>query len=102
MSSASLKIFWLLCLLNDFVRVREIFDFLQVDCHPVFVYRMGQVVNGRPRLIKIVLSSSFSTKLILLRASRRRTFFIRGWTFFIRSSLAKPKRDRNIRNVRKY
>lgn len=83
--------------LHDFARVREIFDFLQVDCHPVCVYRMGRVVNGRPRLIKIVLPSSFFTNLILRRAPRLRTFSFRG--IFIRPSLTKPERDR-IRNAR--
>lgn len=82
---------------HDFGIVREMFDFLQIDSYPVSVFRMGRIIAGRPRLLKVVLPSSFYANLVIRRAPRLRTFSLKG--IYVRPSLTKSERDR-IRNAR--
>ncbi|KAL6735288.1 hypothetical protein Aduo_005744 [Ancylostoma duodenale] len=44
--------------LNDLEStVDAVLDILKVECRPVEAYRMGNVVDGRPRLVKLVMPS---------------------------------------------
>lgn len=78
--------------LHDIAHLRQLFDFLHIECQPFCLYRMGRVVSGRPRLLKGVLLSSFYDSLILRRAPRFKAFPMRG--IFVRPSLAKSERER--------
>lgn len=78
--------------LHDFNAVREIMDFLSIDCSTLSVYRLGRFNANHPRLVKVVLPASFFAKLMVRRAPRLRRFKVAG--LFIRPSLSKPERDR--------
>ncbi|EYC02055.1 hypothetical protein Y032_0102g3458 [Ancylostoma ceylanicum] len=77
--------------------VRRILDHLSIQCHPVAVYRMGRINSNRPRLLKVVLPSSYYSSLTLRRAPKLKSFSVRG--IFIRPSLPKCERDR-LRGLR--
>lgn len=78
--------------LHDFNAVREIMDFLSIDCSTLSVYRLGRFNASHPRLVKVVLPASFFAKLMIRRAPRLRHFRVAG--LFIRPSLTKTERDR--------
>lgn len=77
--------------IHDIAHLRQLFDFLQIDCQPFCLYRMGRI-SGRPRLLKVVLPSSFYASLIIRRAPRLKNFPIRG--IYVRPSLSKSERER--------
>lgn len=81
---------------HDLSFLRGIFDFLQIECHPVSIYRVGRVISGRSRLLKVVLPSSFFAGLIIRRAPKLRTFSFRG--IYIRPSLTISERERSRAN----
>ncbi|KAK6009730.1 hypothetical protein OSTOST_25314, partial [Ostertagia ostertagi] len=67
--------------------VLNILEYLDVDCLPVAVYRLGRPTMGRDRLLKVVLPS-----LAVSRASRLRFFPGRG--VFLRESRTNAERKR--------
>ncbi|EYC30630.1 hypothetical protein Y032_0005g2761 [Ancylostoma ceylanicum] len=77
---------------RDITCVRQIFDFLCIDAQPSCVYRMGRYDSKRPRLLKVVLPSSYFASLLLKRAPKLKSFAMRG--IFIRPSLPQAERDR--------
>ncbi|KAL6743823.1 hypothetical protein Aduo_016818 [Ancylostoma duodenale] len=58
---------------------------------------MGRINSNRPRLLKVILPSSYFTTLTLRRAPKLRSFSVQG--IFIRPSLPKSERDR-LRGLR--
>ncbi|KAL6738118.1 hypothetical protein Aduo_011701 [Ancylostoma duodenale] len=75
--------------------IRKILHFLNVECAPVSFYRMGKPSKPNtkfPRLLKIVLPSSFFRNDLLRRAPRLKSFPVSG--IFIRPSLPKEERER--------
>lgn len=77
---------------HDVDCVCRLFNFLGIPCHPVTVYRMGRIGRRSPRLLKVVLPSSYFRNEALRRAP-----YLRGSPFgstFIRPSLPKAERDR--------
>lgn len=78
--------------IHDHNAVREIMDFLEIDCSTVAVYRLGRFDPNRSRSIKVVLPASFFARLMLRRASRLRHFRVRG--LFIRRSFSKEELER--------
>ncbi|EYC04930.1 hypothetical protein Y032_0021g309 [Ancylostoma ceylanicum] len=77
---------------DDYVTVKEILDHLSVECNPLSVYRMGKPMTKRPRLLKVVLPTSFFQRQMLRRAHWLKSFSVRG--IFVRPSLSKAERDR--------
>lgn len=77
---------------HDFNCLREIMDFLNIDCSIVCAYRMGRFNQSYPRLLKVVLPASFFAKQMLRRAPHLRFFKAKG--LYIRPSLPKEERDR--------
>ncbi|EYB98826.1 hypothetical protein Y032_0128g1464 [Ancylostoma ceylanicum] len=77
---------------HDFQCVREIMDFLGIECAALAVYRMGRSNPSYPRLLKVVLPSSFFAKQMLRRAPRLKHFKAHG--VFLRPSLTKEERER--------
>lgn len=43
---------------HDCACVRQILDFLDIECIPTAVYRMGKPGQNRPRIVKVVLPTS--------------------------------------------
>lgn len=78
--------------LHDANCVRQILDFLAVDCRPIAIYRMGRFISGRARLLKVVFPASFFATLSLKRAPYLRYFSVKG--VYIRPSLSSAERDR--------
>lgn len=70
--------------LHDIAHLRQLFVFLQINCQPLCFYGMGRIF-GRPRLLKVVLSSSFFANPIIRRASRLKTIPIGG--IYVRHTL---------------
>lgn len=60
-------------LAHDFAFVVDLLAFLDVECTPVSVYRMGRVAQNKPRLVKVVLPSSKFQRLAVRRAPRLRS-----------------------------
>ncbi|KIH63764.1 hypothetical protein ANCDUO_05933 [Ancylostoma duodenale] len=83
---ASLRVY------HDYNCIREIMDFLGIDCSIVAVYRLGRVANNRARLVKLVLPASVFVKMMLKHAPRLKFFKNHG--IFLRASLPKSERDR--------
>lgn len=77
---------------HDFDCVYSILDFLDVECFPKTVYRMGRPNDNRPRLLKVVLPTSRFQRLVLKRKSKLRSFSHKG--VYIRPSL--PPGERNF------
>lgn len=78
---------------HDHDVVKQIFDHLGIECVPHVVYRLGKPTEGRARLLKVILPSTFYQKLTLRRSHRLRFFSCKG--VYIRPSLTKQERDRN-------
>lgn len=78
--------------IQDIQCVRDIMDFLSIDCYPVSVYRLGRYNRNYPRLIKVVLPASVFAKQMLRRAPRLKHFKAPG--LYIRPSLPKAERER--------
>lgn len=76
--------------LHDVARLRQLFDFLHIYCQPFCLQRMSRFLTGRPRLLKVVLSSSFYASLILRIAPTLKAFPVRG--IFVRPSLSKSEK----------
>ncbi|KAK6049246.1 endonuclease/exonuclease/phosphatase family protein, partial [Cooperia oncophora] len=57
--------------LYDSSCVRQILDYLSVDCRPISIYRMGRFVPNKARLLKVVFPSSFFASLPSLSKSER-------------------------------
>lgn len=72
--------------------VLNILEFLNVDCLPVAVYRLGRPIRDRDRLLKVVLPSSYFQRLAISRASRLRFFPGRG--VYLRESRTDAERKR--------
>lgn len=70
----------------------DILDFLNVECLPVSVYRLGRPRPSKPRLLKVVLPSSHFQVDVLRKASSLRSFPHKG--IYIRPSLTKEERMR--------
>ncbi|EYB88679.1 hypothetical protein Y032_0243g3495 [Ancylostoma ceylanicum] len=77
---------------HDHDCVRKLFHFLNIECNPVSIYRMGKPNPKFPRLLKIVFPSSYFRNDILRKAPRLKTFPTSG--VYIRPSLPKEERDR--------
>lgn len=86
-SSAAAKI------AHDCTCVRQILDFLDVECMPTAVYRMGKPGQSRPRLVKVVLPTSRFQSEAVKRAPRLR-FFPPQKGIYLRPSLSKEERER--------
>ncbi|KAL6736175.1 hypothetical protein Aduo_006557 [Ancylostoma duodenale] len=67
-------------------------DFPGVGCSPASVFRMERPNPSYPRLVKIVLLTSFHANLMLRRAPRLNNYTTQK--IFIRPSLPKVERDR--------
>ncbi|RCN26226.1 hypothetical protein ANCCAN_28054, partial [Ancylostoma caninum] len=67
---------------HDYDCIRDVMDFLAIECSTIAAYRMGAFNGDRPRLLKVVLPASFYVKQILRRAPR------------LRPSLPKAERER--------
>ncbi|XGW23286.1 hypothetical protein V3C99_005487 [Haemonchus contortus] len=78
-------------LVNDINLLKRIFDFLDIECSPVSIYRMGRVNRSFPRLLKVILPSSFFVSQVLRRAPNLRYFSIPK--IFIRPSLTREQRN---------
>lgn len=77
---------------HDFDCVKKIFEFLSIDCYPDNAFRMGKPNPAYPRLLKVVLPSTFFRNYMLRKAHKMKHFPISG--IYIRPSLPKQERDR--------
>ncbi|EYB95150.1 hypothetical protein Y032_0163g3485 [Ancylostoma ceylanicum] len=80
-------------LAHDFACVNQLLDFLDVECRPTAVYRMGKITQNYPRLIKVVLPASKFQKQAIKRAPRLR-FFSPQRGIYLRASLTWEERQR--------
>lgn len=78
---------------HDFDYVVELLSYLNVECTPISVYRMGKNSQDRPRLIKVVLPSSKFQRLATRRAPRLR-FSPTHKGIYLRPSLTWEERAR--------
>lgn len=78
--------------IHDLTCIRQIMDFLGIECYPVSIFRMGRPNASYPRLLKILLPSSFFAQLMLRRAPQLKHSIFRG--IYLRPSLPKHERDR--------
>ncbi|KAK5964685.1 hypothetical protein GCK32_018438 [Trichostrongylus colubriformis] len=79
-------------LVSDINFVKRVFDYLDIECSPLSVYRMGQLNPSLTSLLKVVLPSSFYASQVLRRAPRLKHFSTPK--IFIRPSLAQEERNR--------
>lgn len=77
---------------HDTKLVHSVLDFLNIECIPCSVYRMGRPDCNRSRLIKVLLPSSKFQEVAVRRAPRLRSFFHKG--VYLRPSLTKEERER--------
>lgn len=77
---------------HDFNCITDILDFLDIQCLPISVFRMGKPNQDKPRLLKVVLPTSRFQADVLRRAPRLRFFSHHG--IFIRPSLSRLERMR--------
>ncbi|KAK6018564.1 hypothetical protein OSTOST_15843, partial [Ostertagia ostertagi] len=82
---------------HDLHCVSTLLNFLDVECLPCHVFRMGVKSSSQPRLLKVVLPSGRFQRQVIKRAPRLR-FFPHG-RVFVRPSLTKEERTRR-REVR--
>lgn len=78
--------------LHDYYAAREIMDHLSIDCPIVAVYRLGRPKSNAPRLVKLVLPSSFFASQMIRRAPHMRYFKVPR--LYLRPSLTKQERER--------
>lgn len=78
---------------HDVSCVRKLLDYLDIECFPTAVYRMGNPDQNRPRLIKVVLPASKFQREAVRRAPRLR-FFPLCKGIYLRPSLSREERDR--------
>lgn len=78
---------------HDHAYVVELLNFLNVECSPVSVYRMGRFAQNKPRLIKVVLPASKFQRLAVRRAPRLR-FSTTQKGVYLRPSLTWEERVR--------
>lgn len=76
----------------DFMTAVNVLLFLNIECSPTAVYRLGRPKPGYNRLLKIVLPSSSLQSLALQRAHRLRSYPGKG--LFLRESLTYEERKR--------
>ncbi|VDO86746.1 unnamed protein product [Haemonchus placei] len=77
---------------HDYQCICSILSFLDIECIPSVVYRMGVRNSNRPRLIKVVMPSSKFQRQAVQRAPRLRFFSHKG--VYLRPSLTKEERER--------
>lgn len=77
----------------DYNTVCHVLHFLDVECYPIAVYRLGKPHVGRNRLLKIVLPCSAYQKVAVKNAPRLRFYPGRG--LYLRESL--PLEVRKLR-----
>lgn len=79
-------------------KVSSVLDVLGVECRPVEVYRMGQMGNDRPRLVKIVLPSRAHWRRALANSFRLRESVFSD--VYIRRSMtaAEREKEKDLRN----
>ncbi|EYC13950.1 hypothetical protein Y032_0042g620 [Ancylostoma ceylanicum] len=77
---------------HDMICIHQILDFLNVECLPSAVYRMGRYDASKHRLLKVVLPASKYQKEAIRRAPRLRFFPHKG--VYLRPSLTKEERNR--------
>ncbi|EYB83273.1 hypothetical protein Y032_0339g2970 [Ancylostoma ceylanicum] len=84
---------------HDFNCVNQLLSYLEVECLPVTVYRMGKrdTDKGRPRPLKVVLPCSRFQKDLLKRAPRLRFFSQKGIYINPSRTLEERKRIREER-----
>lgn len=85
---------------HDFVNLCNIIDFLNIDCSPVSVYRLGKKSSpSHNRPLKVVLPARVFQRIALNRARRLR--FFSDFRVFLRESLPPEelKRRREERNT---
>lgn len=82
-------------LCHDFDCIRRLLDFLNVECVPISVYRMGRARGDKPRILKVVLPSSKFRDLALVTATRIKRSPFRAT--FIRPSLPPEQRGRVVK-----
>lgn len=78
---------------HDLSCVRQLPDYLNIECFPTAVYRMGKPDQNRPRLIKVVLLASKFQEEAVRRAPRLR-FFPLCKSIYLRPSLSREEKDR--------
>lgn len=78
---------------HDIACVNQILDFLNIECNPMTVYRMGKLDARRPRLMKVVLPASRFQMEAVRRAPRLR-FSPSHRGVYLRPSLTKEERER--------
>lgn len=81
---------------HDFFQVMNILSFLQIECYPRGIYRLGRPIPGGSRLLKVVLPSTYFQKLAVRRASWLRSYPVRG--AFLRESLIRAELERRKEN----
>lgn len=84
---------------HDIAYVMELLDFLDIECAPVSVYRMGRLMQNRPRLIKVVLPSSKHQRLAIRRTPRL-CFSLTQKGVYLRPSLTWEERVRRAAHGR--
>lgn len=77
--------------LDDKSTIGKLLDVLDVECEPTQIYRMGNPKNDKPRLVKVVLPSSYYKSDCLKNAKKLKTSEFTG--VFIRPSMTKAERD---------
>ncbi|VDL83228.1 unnamed protein product [Nippostrongylus brasiliensis] len=77
---------------HDFDMICQVLQFLEVECYPVAVYRLGRPASGGRRLLKVVFPSSRFQQIALSRSNRLRFFGLDN--IYIRPSLTAEERRR--------
>ncbi|KAK6029920.1 endonuclease/exonuclease/phosphatase family protein, partial [Ostertagia ostertagi] len=77
---------------HDWNCIRVLFNYLQIECIPLSVYRMGRPSPHRPRLLKVVLPSTKFRDEALRRAHKLKYSQFKGT--YIRPSLPKAEREK--------
>ncbi|KAL6741903.1 hypothetical protein Aduo_015110 [Ancylostoma duodenale] len=75
-------------------KVTEVLDVLNVQCRPSDIFRIGKMDNSRPRLVKVVLPSTYHWRIALANAR-----LLRSSKFsyvFVRRSMSSEERKREF------
>lgn len=84
---------------HDFNGLREIMDFLKIDCSIVCGYHMDRFNQSHYRLLKVVLPTSFFEKQMLRRAPHLPFFMAKGLhigPLFPKEESDRLKREREV------